>query len=380
MSITITDTSSEMLFINALVDISSIINDIDTVNSEDERFIDNIIGNLSDLIYYINNTTSLPLIYDTITGDKSEKSNIFKETIDFHNFLKKNIKEDLDDLRPHLELYKKQYESYLLFVGAGENFSVRGDSLKYHRLILLEKELISVIDSSKKRIREIEEKKDEEKKNITSLNEEVTRELESIRDASKLMHEQLEKDKEALAKRVTYLNELMGKEVGKSLFLTFDKRKKELNKTVILWVLLVLCASGGTFYFSIQLFAIKDSYAMSLAEYIANTIKLIPLFVVLFFCIRQYQRERDFQEEYAFKSAVALTINAYSDEIEDKDKRDDMIIASVSKIYDSPIAKHLSREAIKNKSMLKGIEVMKDTVTGVTKDAVEIVKASKKST
>lgn len=312
---------------------------------------------------------------------REKRIELIEEIDEMLAFLKKNEGSKIDHFFERIHLYSNKLDLYIDSIKQEINYFS-------NNLFLLEKELRETILASKKQLKKINEEEIRQKSNISSLNKEVGKrrdEFLELREDSKLMNEQLAKDKEALKvskkklkERALYLDELMGKEVGKSLFLTFDKRKKELNRTVTIWVILVLITSGWAFYFTEQLFANKDFSTILWTEYIANTIKLVPLFIVLFFCIRQYQRERNFQEEYAFKSAVALTINAYSEQIEDKDKRDDMVIESVYKVYDSPITKHLSKEKIKTQSMLKGIEVMKDTVTDVTKDAVEIVKAAKK--
>ena len=56
--------------------------------------------------------------------------------------------------------------------------------------------------------------------------------------------------------------------------------------------------------------------------------------IVLFFTIKQYVRERTFQEEYAFRSAIALTVQAYGDI--SGSKKEDLILQAVSTIYSLP--------------------------------------------
>ena len=57
--------------------------------------------------------------------------------------------------------------------------------------------------------------------------------------------------------------------------------------------------------------------------------------IVLFFTIKQYVRERTFQEEYAFRSAIALTVQAYGDIA--GSKKEDLISKAVENIYNMPI-------------------------------------------
>ncbi|OXE95150.1 hypothetical protein B0A79_24910, partial [Flavobacterium piscis] len=70
---------------------------------------------------------------------------------------------------------------------------------------------------------------------------------------------------------------------------------------------------------------------------LVNTLKSSPFFFLLYYTIAQYNKERNFQEEYAFKSASALTIKAYADIINDLEKKDDLILKAVYGLYRSPI-------------------------------------------
>ena len=56
--------------------------------------------------------------------------------------------------------------------------------------------------------------------------------------------------------------------------------------------------------------------------------------IVLLFTIKQYVRERTFQEEYAFRSAIALTVQAYGDIA--GQKKEELIMKAISTIYSLP--------------------------------------------
>lgn len=138
------------------------------------------------------------------------------------------------------------------------------------------------------------------------------------------------------------LEELIGREVGANLFATFDKRKKELNKPVRNWAWAVIGALAVSltgiwliFHFT---FLELGQNNFDLWMLFITSIKSAPLIMVLFFVIRQYGRERKFQEEYAFKSAVALTINAYAENLQEDANHDTLIMRGVQEIYRSPIS------------------------------------------
>ena len=71
----------------------------------------------------------------------------------------------------------------------------------------------------------------------------------------------------------------------------------------------------GVSWLFLALFFIKspDSDFWLSAIYLSG--KLIPTILIVVFALKQYSRERSFLEEYAFKSAVAFTVNAYADQL-----------------------------------------------------------------
>jgi hypothetical protein len=96
-----------------------------------------------------------------------------------------------------------------------------------------------------------------------------------------------------------------------------------------------------------------------------NTLKSIPAVILLFFVINQYRKERNFQEEYAFKSAVALTIKAYSDQINSAENKDKLILEAVGRIYSTPI--HQKAHKDDDKNLIDEVKSIKDTVVDLVK-------------
>lgn len=172
--------------------------------------------------------------------------------------------------------------------------------------------------------------------------------------------------------RNNYLNELIGREVGASLFETFKQRKTELITPVGKWLWIVIGMSVLTFVAILAIFTngfgllgiIPTDFTTTIL--ITNAIKTLPFFFLLFYSISQYNKERNFQEEYAFKSAVALTIKAYADIIQKDDLKDELIINSVSGIYKSPTI-YRTRKTKEDNSML-------DTAKDLLTTALDVLK------
>lgn len=208
--------------------------------------------------------------------------------------------------------------------------------------------------------------------NLEKVLNEKTKKLETqiVEFTEKL--EFVESKKEFFEERNKYLNELIGREVGASLFETFKQRKKELINPVSKWLWIVIGMSILTFVAILAIFtngfglfgAIPTDFLPTIL--ITNTIKTLPFFFLLFYSISQYNKERNFQEEYAFKSAVALTIKAYADIIQQVDLKDELIMNSVSGIYKSPTI-YKTRRTKEDNSML-------DTAKDLLTTALDVLK------
>lgn len=142
---------------------------------------------------------------------------------------------------------------------------------------------------------------------------------------------------EYFKERNDYLDALIGREVGASLFETFKQRKNELAPSVNFWKIAVPVLAISTVLWIFFLFHLSAGQTMDYKLIIINSIKALPAIGLLLFGISQYSKERNFQEEYAFKSAVALTLKAYSEQLISEENKDALILSSVSSIYKSPI-------------------------------------------
>ncbi|MCL1143599.1 hypothetical protein [Shewanella gaetbuli] len=172
----------------------------------------------------------------------------------------------------------------------------------------------------------------------------------------------VEEKREYFEERNQYLDDLIEREVGASLFETFKHRKTELIKSIVFWKWAVPITAIATIVWIFVLFGNGDLNGLSWQVIAINSLKALPAVGLLLFSISQYVKERNFQEEYAFKSAVALTVNSYAEQLEDATNKDKMIMESVGQIYASPIH-HKSNS--KNES----------SISSATKELVDAVKS-----
>lgn len=224
--------------------------------------------------------------------------------------------------------------------------------------------LLTQSSQSQTRITTLSEQAEKEKNKIDLLKTEIDKTyLEFKNNSNSLISELEDSDKNFKTKftifteklnfvegktkyfdeRNEYLNNLIGREVGASLFETFKQRKLELDSPLNFWKWSVAFMSILTFTIILSIFtnffglfgAISTDFHWE--NILVNTLKSSPFFFLLYYTIAQYNKERNFQEEYAFKSASALTIKAYADIINDLEKKDDLILKAVYGLYRSPI-------------------------------------------
>ncbi|MCP5213006.1 MAG: hypothetical protein H6998_18980 [Hahellaceae bacterium] len=143
---------------------------------------------------------------------------------------------------------------------------------------------------------------------------------------------------EYFKERNSYLDDLIGREVGASLFETFKQRKSELGSTIGFWKWSVPVTAVACILWIFFLFGNGDLSSLSWQVILINSLKALPALALLLFAISQYTKERNFQEEYAFKSAVALTVNSYAEQLKDEINQDRLIMDSVEQIYRTPLA------------------------------------------
>lgn len=152
--------------------------------------------------------------------------------------------------------------------------------------------------------------------------------------------------------------------IAGSLSEAFSQRRDNIYKGRIIWliacVVLGATATYATFDFvhsvteAASLKAIPGGGAqISLWTVIAiRTAVLLPLFAAFGFAFAQYKKERDFEEEYAHKAAVANSLPNYGDLAREQNVRDQIVTAATAVIFSSPSEQ--ARKAETSDAMLGG--------------------------
>jgi hypothetical protein len=77
--------------------------------------------------------------------------------------------------------------------------------------------------------------------------------------------------------------------------------------------------------------------SMNLIIYIMlRSLVLIPIYIIVYFFLKQYSKERDIEENYAHKQTVSATLKTYGELLRDSVAKDSIAINASEVIYSSP--------------------------------------------
>lgn len=314
-----------------------------------------------------------------------EKLNLIEESIKNKLAISETIKADILNQKKELEFLiaqKREELSQITTNLSTSNTQVTQITEILNKGVAADSKLTSIIDhqeqnkaSFDKRLSELEtvyKNTNHELKGHTSSVEDQVEKFQELNVKFKQDLDFVESKKVFFDERIKYLEELIGREVGASLFETFKQRKTELNDQIKFWRWAVPIMTGLTIGWIFFLFHNQNtitSINLWWQAFAINTIKSIPAVLLLIFSISQYRRERNFQEEYAFKSAVALTIDAYSGRLLDPVNKDKLIMEAVLGVYKTPI-----QDGVAEKLNTGGAF---DTIKTMAETAKELVKSNK---
>lgn len=315
------------------------------------------ISELNNELHFFNeqlkaNQNNFKLLLEELEKNKTELKNFTDQKKNELNQITTNLQTSNSNTNQIADLLNKSTATNekinSLFSQQTQNFATQGKRIDEQEEIF------------NQQVEDFNKFKTEIRTNITTLENQITKFDEKLKF--------VESKKEFFEERNNYLEELIGREVGATLFETFKQRKGELEKPVNKWLWLVIGASILTFSAILVIFSLWSvtNGAPDYLRLITNTIKTLPFFFLLFYAIAQYNKERNFQEEYAFKSAVALTIKAYADLIVEDKQKDDLIMNAVNKVYKSPTI--YKTKEIKDESNLL------ETVKELTSTVLELIK------
>lgn len=122
----------------------------------------------------------------------------------------------------------------------------------------------------------------------------------------------------------------------------FHDRENKLTEKIPFWKRLIILMTLGTMIWVLIVFTCFPSkFDNEWVNLLVNLLKTTPVFILYGFVFKQYSKERNLEEEYAFKSAVAMTLTAYSRMLAEGDRdpnksRQEMLLNSIENLYKAP--------------------------------------------
>jgi len=149
------------------------------------------------------------------------------------------------------------------------------------------------------------------------------------------------------------IHELLKKAIAGSLFKAFEKRKNELQLPLYIWLVVLMVLIGVAYFVAAGIFEdIKNIKDVSPTFLILKITLLAPIAYGIYFASKKYSQERHLAEEYAFKSTVSVSMNAFNDVLkkyQDKnisEKQLELMIKTINDLFESPTDKVFKKESI----------------------------------
>lgn len=241
---------------------------------------------------------------------KKDLDNRVSQTVGFYENIKNKSK--------NADLYNTNISSYLSSAEANKNTI---ETLKTN-IVNSEQKISENIENYSKRFEEV----------ITKN----TRSLSLIKEAEELQKKILSQKQE--------VENLIGAAADGSLGTHFKERKNQIQMNVITFIVLVIASLIATAAWVFMVFYGFDINNSDWVHFIINVLRTLPAWFLVWWLISRYSKERKLQEEYAFKSAIAMTMREHSKLLKntdsgDVDKRDSqqiMLLKALENIYKNP--------------------------------------------
>ncbi|WP_298498365.1 hypothetical protein [uncultured Algibacter sp.] len=202
-----------------------------------------------------------------------------------------------------------------------------------------------------------------------------------IPENQRLIQEQLEninERKSEIDKLAKQVRTLMSPAVADRLSTAFSKRKSEIFKQKVGWLILVLVSVIIAMYYTASVSELitgmisPSDKSGNIIE--SNTIGIIwvlrllilfPIYFVVFFAIKQYSKERKLEEIYAHKSAIAETLPSYPELLTEKSVGDKITTDAATVIF-SPAEKEIERKISTKNYKIDDIKELLDIASRIS--------------
>ncbi|MEX2411336.1 MAG: hypothetical protein WD607_08210 [Candidatus Paceibacterota bacterium] len=152
------------------------------------------------------------------------------------------------------------------------------------------------------------------------------------------------------------VQQLIEPAVSGSLSKSFSDRKKEINKNTFIWLVISIVAALLAIFATVYVvnslvstFTIPESASPEQIQELINERPsyglmnlirlgiLFPVYSFFLYAFNQYKKERNLEEEYAHRAAVATSLPNYGDLAVDPSVKDQIVSGASNVVFGSPI-------------------------------------------
>ncbi|MHB1078858.1 MAG: ATP synthase subunit B family protein [Prosthecobacter sp.] len=177
------------------------------------------------------------------------------------------------------------------------------------------------------------------------------------KNADQVAADLLKRTKDVVSTNESLIEEIkdhLRKAIGASLFTAFDKRRQLITISSWIWATLLLASIGGTIWFAFwfvsevaKLTTVSEASKLATEapasiQWIVVYARLVivaPLAFLITFTAKRYTSERRAEEEWAFKSAISISLDPFRDLIARmKEANQDTVFVEklVAEVFDNP--------------------------------------------
>jgi hypothetical protein len=205
----------------------------------------------------------------------------------------------------------------------------------------------------------------------------IENELKESQNQTKINFEKSKEHVEYTESRKSEIELLTGMAADGALGSKFHEREKKLTDKIPFWRNAIIGMTILSIGWVVVVFTcIPAKFDNEWVNLGVNLLKTAPAFILLGFVFKQYSKERNLEEEYAFKSAVAMTLTAYSRMLAEGDRdpnksRQEMLLKSISNLYTEPkihVEKSETTFSFNTKHLKESVDGLKETVKNLKTD------------
>ena len=243
-----------------------------------------------------------------------------------------------------------------------------------------------MLDTSRNKIAQDRKTFNDIKEQVALLADSSAQRLNEIGVRGQLFDEVIDSAKEKeqhILDQETEIMRLIGHAADGRLATSFNDREKALNDRVTWWrnasLAVVLVAIAWVFFIFYDNPS-QDKLGINWLILLANVVRTSPAFLLVLFCQSQYTKERNIQEEYAFKAAVSRTVTSYADMIGtgEVNERVKMLIETIQRLYIPPVlGKPLKPFSIRSKDFAQAAKSMAETAQSLKTTVAEVLPSLK---